>query len=178
MDTETAEVVPEVVPPIPPPPDDLIQRRYENWWPGKQGMDRAGNLSGCTNKVFLADDMRSDAWEHATDLMNKFFIEHPHLLSAEVKEIVGAHKVGYRVMYSKYVSQKESDNMNRVMGKVQEILEAEDAENAQAQAIQEEVQAKLIKDASEKADKDAREKNRLADLGRVHEKNCKKRDAA
>jgi len=163
---------------IPEAPKDIKPiKSWQDWWPGKIGVDRSGNMSGCRSKVFVAM-----TFEAASEAMNTFFEDNPGLLSTEIQPISGEVRepgrhllVGFHLLYTKYTSEEEMKAYNRVELKVQELLQAEDAQAAKNKALQEALLAKNQKEASEKAKKEEREKNRLADLGRVHERNCSKK---
>lgn len=156
---------------IPDAPKDLKPlRTWREWWPGKIGVDRTGNMSGCRSKVFAAE-----SYKKASDEMNAFFEANPGLLSTEIQPIVGMKTEGFHLLYTKYTSEEEMIEFNRVESKVRELLDKEDAVAEQQRALMEVTNAKAAKETATKEAAEAKELKRLADLGRRHEKNCGKK---
>ena len=156
---------------IPRAPETLKPiRTWKDWWPGKIGVDRTGNMSGCRSRVFMAT-----TYEEASETMNKFFEDNPGLLSTEIQPVISHRQVGFHLLFTKYTSEEEMADFNRVESKVRELLEAEDVAAAKQKGLQERLAVEQLKESQAKAKADEREKNRLVELGRVHETSCKKK---
>lgn len=150
--------------------EEEIAKRYRDWWPGKMGWAAGSTASGCAVKSFM-----HDSFEEADTLLNNWFSANSGMQVVSLQpSTTKSGQCGYIVIYTKTVSPEQMAQYDRVEAKAMELIAKEDEEAAIQKAALEELNMKAEKERAEQAKKDEKEKNRLAELGRVHEKNCKK----
>jgi hypothetical protein len=160
----------------PPEPTEEVKTKqfgktWEDYWPGKIGLQTQGNMSGAKFAVFLGND-----WVSCAIKLNSWFAENPgHLTWPAVPLPPDSNgSIGLGCYYSKQVDPAQMEKFNRYHTKALELVEAEDAAEAEAKAKLETMHAKSLKDAEEKQKMAMKELNALAEEGRVHRNHCKK----
>lgn len=135
-------------------------KSWKGWYPGKMGVaNERGYYPGCAFKMFNNPD-EANAW----------FTENVGLLVVDVQLSQGF----ILVMYTKILDPEEKQESDDVMHEVREML---DKRRAEREAREEEAKARAeesSKKAAEEAEAAEKELKRLAELGRRHEKNCRK----
>jgi hypothetical protein len=166
---------------VPELPDNHPARlKWKDWMPGRIAMAMPwGHISGCMLKGFKPETrqtLRADGAEvyeavSAAQVANEWFAANPGLL---VLSLI-PHGDEILCVINKTLSPEEVDENNEISRwwdwKRNELKQEREERDRKAR---ESIEA-AAKEAAEKAEAEAKETKRLAELGRRHEKNCKKK---
>jgi len=123
-----------------------------------------------TQAVWLEANLRGG--EHTVaDALNKFFAEHPNSL---VVEFVPHSSQEGLLFYTYVVSAEELEEFQKDQEDFRQFREERKQKRLEAEAKAHEEEQRLEAEKQEKEVANQKELLRLADLGRKHERNCKK----
>lgn len=105
------------------------------------------------------------------DALNEFFAQHPNSLLVEFLPYSSTEGL---LFYTYVVSAEELEEFQRDQEDFRQFREERRQKRLEAEAKANEEEARVAREKQEKAEADAAELLRLAELGRKHEKNCKK----
>lgn len=160
---EEKKLTQEEVDSLPAKKEDLV---FLEMWPGYiPFMNQAGTpLSGCKSVVLGASNVE------------EYFKHHPGMLVVDWK-YCGTDSVGephFAFLYTKRVSDDDMTDFNEVHSVARELMDMRKAKREEAKEKAAEENEKSREEAKTKAEEELKELQRLAALGRKHEKNCKK----
>lgn len=160
---------------VPELPATHKAKEWKHWYPGKIGFANAvGHFSGCMLKIFHPEQMLDgDTHEtvEASEVANRWFAANPGML---VVEVLPMSNTSLLVVFTKILSPEEYDENNEIMHEVSMLREKRSEERAARQAAAEEPARLAREKAAEEATAAEKELKRLAELGKRHERNCKK----
>ena len=155
-----------------PPENHPVNTKWKGWLPGKMGYaNREGHFPGCLIKLFKPEYRANvDRDVDASVVANEWFAANPGLLVVDVRMDMDT----VLVIFTKIIDREEQEEWNEVQLEARQLIDARKEKRAamleEAEGRQNEAKAKAEAEAKE-AEKELK---RLAELGKRHEKNCKK----
>ncbi len=162
---------------VPTLPENHPAQKWEGWYPGKMNVafPERGHATGCAFKLFTGyyDDTKNNVYVSPDELANAWFMQNPGLLVVDVKFETGC----ILIAYTKVLSKDEIDEFQEVQHEARLLIDERKAKRAEMMEEGKKNAEAAAKAAAEQAKADEKELKRLAELGKRHEKNCKKERA-
>lgn len=151
-------------------PDEVVEKKGDMKkipYPGRLNIasERGvhGHFSGCAIKLFPISNF-------AEEKVNTWAAENPHNLIVDVK--LGANHLA--IFYTRALTDEEISEFNEINREAARLITERREAEAELLFKQEEDMKAKNKEAREKFAHEEKERNRLMELGRVHESHCKK----
>lgn len=144
-------------------------KEVKSFWPGKINYrDSTGHWPGCKAALVSVEPGE----QSVADAINHFAEARPNTLVVDIR-LVGTYDA--LILYTNVLSAEEIADFNEAQQIAQETIDKRKAEREALKTQAEAVVRAQAAEAQTKADAERKELERLADLGRKHEKNCGKR---